>query len=65
MCQNDFFHTCEKVYMRQFNTVVLYSFKLWVPGISVTTMAIPTPTVTGVNTVVDIINAGKLHLHRL
>jgi len=53
----------KNVYMRHFNTVLLYSFKLWVPGISVTNMATPTPTVTGVNTVVDIINAGKIPFH--
>jgi len=56
-------YACEIVYLGQFYTVLLYSFKLWVPGISVTTMATTTPTVTGVNTVVDIINAGKLHLY--
>ena len=46
--------------MRHTNIVLLYSFKLWVPGISVTTMATLTPTATRVNTVVDIINAGKV-----
>jgi len=47
---------------RNINTVLLYPFKLWMPGKSATPMATTTPTVKGVNTVVDIMNAGKTTL---